>query len=123
MMKKTFLSATKLLFAVILTTNPSFAAENKAAAVKPAVEKKAEVAPAKAPAVELLDLNSASAEQLQSIPGIGAESAKKIIAGRPYVKKDQLKSRKIVTEAAYDKMKSRIIAKRPQVAATKQTVK
>lgn len=122
-MKKTVLYATNLLFAVILAVNPSFAVENKAAVVKPAVEKKAEVAPAKAPAVELLDLNSASAEQLQAIPGIGAESAKKIIAGRPYVKKDQLKSRKIVTEAAYDKMKSRIIAKRPQVAATKQAVK
>ena len=88
----------------------------KAAGAVPA-KKAQETAPVKAPTAELLDINSASAVQLQKVLGIGEESAKKIIAGRPYVKKDQLKSRKIITAAHYYKIKDRIIARRPAGAA------
>lgn len=110
-MRRVILVAVNLVCAVLLFSGLSVAAEQKPSAAKPAVEKKAEPAPVKAAAEELLDINSASEDQLKKIPGIGDEYSKKIIAGRPYVKKDQLKSRKILPAALYDKIKDKIIAK------------
>jgi DNA uptake protein ComE-like DNA-binding protein len=58
-----------------------------------------------------IDINSASADELQGLPGIGDAYSKKIVENRPYKRKDELVQKNIIPKATYDKIKDQIIAK------------
>ncbi|OHV16347.1 DNA-binding protein, partial [Methylorubrum extorquens] len=60
---------------------------------------------------ELIDINSASAEELSRLKGIGEARSAAIVKGRPYRGKDELVRKKIVPEAVYAGIKDQIIAK------------
>jgi DNA uptake protein ComE-like DNA-binding protein len=99
-----------LLVLIPLLYSPAASAQ----AAKPA-KPAAATAPAKPAAAastsSLIDINSATADQLQAIPGIGDVYSKKIIDGRPYANKTQLVSKNILPQGVYDKVKDKIIAK------------
>ena len=96
-----------IVMAMLALSGSAFAADKdgKAAAKAPAAAHK------EIPESERLDLNTASEKDLVKLPGIGDVRAKAIIKGRPYKAKDDLVERKILTAAAYAKIKDRVIAR------------
>ena len=65
-----------------------------------------------------LDLNTATKDQLTSLPGITDADAQKILDGRPYRAKNQLLSKGIISKDEYAKIKGQIIAHRSKTAKT-----
>ena len=111
MPKKPF--AQVLLFILACVLNLS-AAPTGTHAKPSAAASQAKSAASSAPKAALVDLNSATEDQLKELPGIGDAYAKKIIEGRPYRAKTDLVRKKIVPQATYNKIADKVIAKQPK---------
>jgi competence protein ComEA len=72
---------------------------------------KAEKKAAKAEKKPMVDINSATKDELNALPGIGDAYSQKIIDGRPYANKAQLVTKKVLPKATYDGIKTEIVAK------------
>lgn len=71
-----------------------------------------------------VDVNAASKDELEKLPGIGPVTSQKIIDGRPYKTKRDLLTRKIVGQKEYDSIKDNIIAHQDNAGgATKSETK
>lgn len=66
---------------------------------------------AKTPVKNLVDINTASKAELKKLPSITDAYADKIIAGRPYLSKAHLLTRKILPSGIYDAVKKHVAAK------------
>jgi competence protein ComEA len=95
------------------STQPAAKSDKMAPAGKmaPAASSSKMAAPAKS---DKIDINTATKEELMAFKGIGDKYSDKIIAGRPYAKKDQLVSKDILPEATYKKLADKIIATQPK---------
>jgi competence protein ComEA len=66
---------------------------------------------------KVLDLNTASKEELAGLPDVGPDYAQKIVDGRPYSNKHELLKKKILPEETYQKVQDHITASRDTATA------
>jgi competence protein ComEA len=82
------------------------------ACAQPFVLQRPQPAPSAQPAGDLLDINTATPQQLNALPSFGPAYTRRVIAGRPYTAKNQLVTRGVLPQAAYDRISARIVAHR-----------
>jgi DNA uptake protein ComE-like DNA-binding protein len=100
-----------LLFASLINlSNTSSAVAQNASPAAPPQTISQKIAASKT----LLDINTATPDQLKALPGFGDAYTKRVIDGRPYTAKNQLVTRGIIPQATYDNVKEQIIAHRPK---------
>lgn len=107
-MNPKILSMAVLFFVLTFIPSVSFPADTKTPVQSPAIGKSA--GPGN-PKEGIIDINSATKEQLTTLPEIGEAEAKKIIEGRPYKTKLELIQKKIIPAATYKKIIYKIIVK------------
>jgi competence protein ComEA len=98
-------------FALLLLGNLSIAQTASSSKAKGKKSTAAQSAKESASDKDLVDLNSATKEQLAELPGIGDVYSQKIIDNRPYKTKTDLVRKKIIPQATYKKIASKVIAK------------
>lgn len=99
----------RICCALLVLVGMSFSPPENALAAQSSSAQSANAQPKAA--VRQIDINHASSSELKSVPGIGDAYASKIMAGRPYKNKSQLKSRGILPGAVYEKAKDYLVAR------------
>jgi len=120
---------TPIVLSLFLLSTASLASAQEPAAKPapgPAPAGAAKPAPAAAPAAGastaapkakkagIMDINTASVDELKTLPGVTDEIAAKIVAGRPYKGKDALLKQNMVDKDTYAKLRPLIVAKQPK---------
>jgi len=106
-----------ILSSLLLVATPAFAQETKTETTT-----KTETATTTTKKSKPMDINTASADQLKTLPGVTDDLAGKIIAGRPYTGKDQLLKQKIVDKDEYAKLRPLIVAHQPKATGGQGSV-
>lgn len=120
----TLLKSVFLLAALsLLATGAVHAKEESKTAASATGSSTAAAKDGKSKAGDLIDLNSASEEELATLPKIGEARAKAIVKGRPYRGKDELVEKKIISQDVYDGIKDRIVARQKPGGSEKKSDK